>query len=125
MELLCTFYPVEGDLEAALEFYQDLGFRDIARPDKDTVLLSTGDSPYLEIMLLRHPVESQAGSGPVFRVDDAVAFHAAHPELNWRFRPVDLPMGKYALFIDAEGNPVRIADFSADSGRYARLFRQR
>lgn len=123
MELLCTMYPVETDLETTARFYLDLGFRDIARPDKDTVLLAGNDSPYVEIMLERHPIEAEAGSGPVFRIDDVVAFHAANPELDWRFPPVDLPTGKYALFCDAEGNPVRIADFSADSGRYAKLFR--
>ena len=123
MELLCTVYPVAEDLDTTAQFYLDMGFRDVARPDKDTVLLASGDSPYVEIMLERHPVEAAAGSGPVFRVADVTAFHADNPDLDWRFPPVDLPTGKYALFCDSEGNPVRLADFRNDSGRYARLFR--
>lgn len=124
MELLCTLFPVE-DLDAAASFYLDMGFRDIARPDQDTVLLGAPDSDYIEIMLERHPVESQAGSGPVFRVPDVEEFHTANPKLDWRFAPVELPTGKYALFCDNQGNPVRIADFRNDTGRYARLFRPR
>ncbi|HIV59052.1 MAG TPA: VOC family protein [Candidatus Stackebrandtia faecavium] len=124
MELLCTMYPVE-DLEAAAAFYLELGFKDIARPDVDTALMASPASNYVEIMLERHPVEMEAGSGPVFKVPDVATFHTEHPDLDWRFAPIDLPNGKYALFCDSQGNPVRLADFRNDSGRYARLFRPR
>jgi len=74
--------------------------------------------------LERHPVESAAGPGPIFRIQDVAAFCALHPELNWMFGPVRLPTGDYALFRDTTGNPVRLVDFSVDGGgRYARLFR--
>lgn len=122
MELICTVYPVD-DLEATAKQYLELGFKDVARPDQDTVLMSTDQSRYVEVMLERHPAESAAGAGPVFRMPDVAAFHEANPSLDWVFAPVELPTGGYAIFRDPSGNPVRIVDFSRDSGRYARLFR--
>lgn len=121
MELLCTLYPVD-DLDAAAAVYQAIGFRDVARPDQDTVLLAGPDSPYVDVMLERHPVESQAGAGPVFRIADVAGFIAAHSDLDWVFGPFRLPTGDYALFKDPSSNPVRLVDFSAES-RYASLFR--
>lgn len=122
MDLLCTVYPVE-DLEAAAAHYLDLGFRDIARPDHDTILLAAPDSSYIDLMLERHPVEAHFGSGPVFRVDDVAALHTDKPELDWFGPPVDIIVGKYGGFRDPDGNPMRVVDFSADSGRFASLFR--
>ncbi|GAA4904266.1 hypothetical protein GCM10023223_21130 [Stackebrandtia albiflava] len=117
-------YPVE-DIDAAADLYLKVGFRDVARPDHDTVLLAGPDSSHVEVMLERHPVESAAGAGPVFRIDDVARFHASYSDLDWMFGPVTLPTGGYALFRDPAGNPVRIVDFTADTGRYARLFRPR
>lgn len=122
MELLCTVYPVE-DLETAAAHYLGLGFRDIARPDHDTVLLAAQDSRYVDIMLERHPVEAHIGSGPVFRIDDVMAMQSGKPDLDWLGPPVDIPTGKYGVFRDPDGNPVRVVDFTADSGRFASLFR--
>jgi catechol 2,3-dioxygenase-like lactoylglutathione lyase family enzyme len=124
MELLCTVYPVT-DLEAAARFYLDLGFRDVARPDKETILLATNDSPYVEIMLENHPAEHGTRSGPVFRIEDVEKFFQSKPDFDWIFRPVEIVTGMYAAFRDADGNPIRVADFRNDSGRYARLFRPR
>lgn len=121
MQLVCSMYPVT-DLDAAVDLYLSIGFRNVARPDQDTVLLAGVDSPHVSIMLQRHPVEVHAGTGPVFRIDNVADFHRAHPELDWVFAPVPLPTGDYALFRDSERNPVRLVDFNADSGRYARLF---
>lgn len=121
MDLLCTMHPVT-DLEAAAEQYLSIGFHDVARPDQDTVLLSPQAGGYVEVMLERHPVESHAGIGPVFRIDDVEAFHADHSDLDWMFAPVDVVSGKYALFRDQDRNPIRVVDFR-DGGRFARLFR--
>ncbi|MEV0646971.1 hypothetical protein AB0I28_17070 [Phytomonospora sp. NPDC050363] len=123
MELLCAMYPVE-DLEAVAELYRGLGFKDVARPDEDTLLLSAGESGPVEIMLERHPLEMKAGPGPVFRVDDVTAFHADKTELTWLLPPTEIATGHYAVFADPARNPVRIIDFTRDSGRYARLFRR-
>lgn len=123
MELLCAMYPVE-DLDASAELFRRLGFRDIARPDEDTLLLSANESGLVEIMLERHPLEMKAGPGPVFRVDDVAAFHAGKPELAWLLPPTEIATGHYAVFADPAGNPVRLVDFTRDSGRYARLFRR-
>ena len=114
-------YPVT-DLDAAVDLYLSSGFRDVARPDQDTVLLAGVDSPHVSIMLERHPVEIQAGAGPVFRIDNVAEYHRSHPDLDWVFAPVPLPTGDYAMFLDHERNPVRLVDFRTDSGRYARLF---
>ncbi|HZE37531.1 MAG TPA: hypothetical protein VE172_01860 [Stackebrandtia sp.] len=115
-------YPVD-DVETAAACYLSLGFRDVARPDHDTVLLADNDSPYVDILLEQHPVESKAGSGPVFRIADVSEFHRENPSLRWMGPPVEIPPGKYGIFMDPAGNPVRVVDFTNDSGRYARLFR--
>ncbi|MFD0555951.1 hypothetical protein FB566_1169 [Stackebrandtia endophytica] len=121
MQLLCSIYPVT-DLDAAVDLYRSVGFQDVARPDQDTVLLAGGESSHVTVMLERHPVESQAGPGPVFRIANVESFRQDHPELDWVFGPVPLPTGGYGLFRDPEGNPIRVMDFGTDSGRYARLF---
>ncbi|WP_041625152.1 VOC family protein [Stackebrandtia nassauensis] len=114
-----------GDLETAAAHYLNLGFRDVARPDHDTILLAADESPYVDVMLERHPVEAHLGSGPVFRIEDVEGMHASQPDLNWVGQPVDIPTGKYAIFRDPDGNPIRVVDFTADSGRFASLFRPR
>ncbi|GLZ76421.1 hypothetical protein Afil01_12280 [Actinorhabdospora filicis] len=123
MELLCALYPAE-DIDAAAELYRGLGFRDIARPDEDTILMSANDDGHVEVMLERHPLERKAGPGPVFKVADVAAFHAERPALTWLLPPREIATGHYAVFADPAGNPVRIVDFTRDSGRYARLFRR-
>ncbi|GIG65821.1 VOC family protein [Phytomonospora endophytica] len=123
MELLCAMYPVE-DLDTVAEHYRALGFVDVARPDEDTLLLSSGEGP-VTVMLERHPLEMKAGPGPVFHIDDVAAFHAEKPELRWLLPPTEIATGHYAVFADPAGNPVRLVDFTRDSGRYARLFHRR
>lgn len=122
MELLCALYPAE-DIDAAAELYRGLGFRDVARPDEDTILMSANESGHVEMMLERHPLELKAGPGPVFKVPDVASFHAEKPDLTWLMAPREIATGHYAVFADPTGNPVRIVDFTRDNGRYARLFR--
>jgi hypothetical protein len=124
MELLCAVYPV-SDLETAAEQYRSIGFRDIARPDEDALLLSPNEAGHVEVMLIRHPMESKAGAGPVFKLPDVEAFHADNPGLPWLMPPRAIATGHYALYADPSGNPVRLVDFTRDSGRYARLFHRR
>lgn len=121
MELLCAMHPVE-DLDSAAEHYRRLGFRDVARPDEDTLLLAFGDGAPVTVMLERHPLELKAGAGPVFHVEDVAAFHLEQADLAWVLPPTEIATGHYAVFRDPAGNPVRLVDFTRDSGRYARLF---
>ena len=102
-----------------------LGWASVAalRAGYSVELLAGGDSPYVQIMLEQHPVESKAGAGPVFRVADVTAFATDNPGLTWLGTPVDIPPGKYGIFFDTAKNPVRVVDFTNDSGRYTRLFR--
>jgi hypothetical protein len=51
--------------------------------------------------------------GPVFAVDDARAFHAAHRDrLHYRFAPRPIPGGYWSAFEDPAGNVVYVTDQS-------------
>ncbi|TCO40576.1 hypothetical protein EV646_117117 [Kribbella antiqua] len=108
MKLLLELRPVEH-LDASVEYYRDLGLEPIAWPSDDTALLGPhGRRPTLA--LVRDPAECALGTGGVYDVGDVDTFFQNHPALDWLLSPADTPLGRYAVFSDRTGTPIRLLD---------------
>ena len=108
MKLLFELRPVEH-LDASVDYYRTLGLEPVAWPSDDTALLGPhGAQPTLA--LVRDPAEGALGTGGVYDVGDVDLFFDDHRGLDWLLSPADSPFGRYAVFADRTGAPIRLLD---------------
>jgi catechol 2,3-dioxygenase-like lactoylglutathione lyase family enzyme len=111
VRLAFVYCPV-NDVEAALRFYRDLlGFEVAWREGETTVGLRLPDTDVR--LMLDHDDAEDNRAGPVFLVTSVDAFWREHREtVRFIRQPVDIPGGRWAVFQDPSGHPVRILDES-------------
>ncbi|ADB31007.1 hypothetical protein Kfla_1913 [Kribbella flavida DSM 17836] len=109
MKLLFELRPVDH-LEASVDYYRELGLEPMAWPDDDTVLLAPLGAAEPTLALMRDPAEAALGTGGVYEVGDVDEYYADHPDLDWLVAPADSTLGRYAVFADRTGLPMRLLD---------------
>lgn len=112
MKLSFLYHPVI-DLKESLIFYRDvLGFEEAWREGNHTVALSI---PNTEQRIMLEADEQDLGAGGVFLVDSVDEFYKEHQsKVEFVKKPIDIPPGRYAIYLDDSGNPIRIIDFSKE-----------
>lgn len=105
MELKYLHVPVT-DMAAAVAFYAEtLGMEEAWREGEGTVAFwAPGRS--VQMML----VQGGHASGPMYLVDDAVAWAAAHDHVPVRVPRYDIPGGSVAGYGDPNGNVFYVYD---------------
>ena len=113
MKLMYLHYPVQ-DMEKSLEFYRDiLGFQESWRLGNQTVAFKI---PNCEQEIMLDQDENDIGAGGVFLVDSVEEYYKEYKsKVEFVIGPIDIPPGKYAVFIDNSGNRIRILDFSKEN----------
>lgn len=113
MKLCFLYHPVKN-LKESLSFYRDvLGFEEAWREGEHTIALTI---PNTEQRIMLEADEHEIGAGGIFLVDNVDEFFKENQsKLNFIKTPVDIPPGRYAIFIDDSGNPIRILDFSKEN----------
>jgi len=106
---LAFLYQPVADLKQALAFYRDdLGFEVAWREGETTAGLKL---PGTDVRLMLDVDDGLPG--PVFQVESVDAFYDQHQaRYPWTQTPVDVPGGRWAIFVDPEGKPVRLLDES-------------
>ena len=105
MELKYLHVPV-ADLAATVAFYADvLGLEEAWREGEDTVAFWVPDRS-VQLML----VEGGHATGPMYLVDDAAAWAAAHADVPVRVPRYDIPGGSVAGYGDPGGNVFYVYD---------------
>jgi catechol 2,3-dioxygenase-like lactoylglutathione lyase family enzyme len=111
MKLIFHSQPVK-EMKKAVSFYRDvLGMEEAWREGDHTVAFKTNSDTQI---LLEDDVEEHSyGPGSVFLVDSVDEFYQENnTSLNFVKEPSDIPPGRYAIFSDDSGNPIRIIDMS-------------
>lgn len=121
--LAFMMHPVE-DLNTALRMYcDDLGFREILRPDDATVLLAEAHSGQPTIMLEDDPFERRLGPGGVFLVPSLESWWRQKPgRLTPLLDPTDIPVGQYGVVSRPGGYALRLFDLTNATDAVRRLF---
>lgn len=105
MKLTFVYAPVP-ELAPALAYYRDtLGLDEAWREGDDTVAFVLPDSD-VQIMV---SVDTDP-AGPMYLVDDAAAWVAAHPELTPESEVIDIPDGAVVRYADPAGNAFYVFD---------------
>lgn len=104
-------YPV-SDLKESIAYYRDnFGFEEAWREGELTAALKL-EGTNVNLMLDQ---EDDGGPGGVFLVDSVDAFYEAHKDrVQFVREPFDIPPGRYAMFKDNSGNPVRLIDMTKE-----------
>jgi catechol 2,3-dioxygenase-like lactoylglutathione lyase family enzyme len=93
MQLTFQFQPVT-DLAAAATFYRELGWEEAWREGETTIAFQM---PGVETQLM---LDNDAGwsttAGPMYLVDDLLAWLEAHPELPVAIETSEIPGGRVA-----------------------------
>jgi catechol 2,3-dioxygenase-like lactoylglutathione lyase family enzyme len=112
MKLVFLFHPVKN-LKESLAFYRDtLGFEEAWREGEHTVALSLPNS---DVRLMIEDDELELSAGGIFLVDSVDNFFNENKNiLEFVKEPIDIPPGRYAIYKDNSGNPLRIIDFSKE-----------
>lgn len=110
MKLSYLYVPVP-DLPSAVAFYRDqLGLQESWREGESTVAFATPDGS-VELM-----VDTEGyPPGPMYQVDDVVAWQAAHEAVPVRVPRYEIPGGSVAGFEDPGGNVFYVFDQPAAS----------
>ncbi|MGJ9458353.1 MULTISPECIES: VOC family protein [Oceanobacillus] len=110
MKLLFLCHPVEN-IKESTAFYRDtLGFKEAWREGDHTVTFQLPDS---EVRLMIEDDENDLLPGGVFLVGNVDDFYNRNKEkLDFIKSPIDIPPGRYAIYKDISGNPIRILDFT-------------
>lgn len=110
MKLVFLCHPVDN-IKESLAYYRDtLGFEEAWREGEHTVALQIPDS---EVRLLIEDDEKELGAGGIFLVESVDSFfNEKNDALEFVKEPIDIPPGRYAIYKDTSGNPIRIIDFS-------------
>lgn len=108
MELTFLYVPV-SDLSAAVAFYGDtLGLEQVWRQGDSTVAFWAPDR---SVQLM---VDTEGWPpGPMYLVDDAAGWAAAHQQLPVRVPRYDIPGGAVVGFEDPSGNAFYVFDQQA------------
>ncbi|WP_137789408.1 VOC family protein [Bacillus sp. E(2018)] len=111
MKLVFHSQPVK-DMKKAIIFYRDiLGMDEAWREGNHTVSLKTDTDT--QILLEDDEVERDFGPGSVFLVDSVDEYFKENQSaLLFVKEPCNIPPGRYAIFTDDSGNPIRIIDMS-------------
>lgn len=111
MKLVFHSQPVK-DMKKAVIFYRDiLGMEEAWREGDHTVSFKTNTET--QILLEDDEFEREFGPGSVFLVDSVDEFFKENQNsLRFVKEPCDIPPGRYAIFTDDSGNPIRIIDIS-------------
>ncbi|MDM5316197.1 VOC family protein [Fictibacillus sp. b24] len=114
MKLVFHSQPVK-DMKKAVIFYRDvLGMEEAWREGDHTVAFKTNADT--QILLEDDNGEHVYGPGSVFLVDSVDKyFNENNQTLSFVKEPCDIPPGRYAIFSDDSGNPIRIIDMSKRS----------
>jgi predicted enzyme related to lactoylglutathione lyase len=111
MKLVFHSQPVK-EMKKAVFFYRDvLGMEEAWREGDHTVAFKTNSDTQI---LLEDDVEEHSyGPGSVFLVDSVDEYYQENnASLNFVKEPSDIPPGRYAIFSDDSGNPIRLIDMS-------------
>jgi catechol 2,3-dioxygenase-like lactoylglutathione lyase family enzyme len=107
MKLAFLFHPVK-DLHESQQYYEGLGMTEAWREGNQVLGMSMKDC---EVQLMIEEDEHDLGPGGVFLVDSVDDFYHEHEgKLNFVKLPCTIPPGRYAIYRDATGNPIRIID---------------
>ena len=111
MKLAFVYYPVK-DLPGALEFYRDVLGLEVAWRMGEAIGLNIPDSQ-AGVLIDSYEPNGPRRAGAVFEVDSVDAFwEEHHTRLRFVQEPMDVPGGRWAIFLDPSGNEVRITDES-------------
>jgi catechol 2,3-dioxygenase-like lactoylglutathione lyase family enzyme len=110
MKLVFLYQPVKN-LKESLTFYREvLGFEEAWREGEHTAALKLPDT---DVRLMIEDEDEGLPSGGVFLVDSVDTFFNEHKDqLEFLRQPCDIPPGRYAIYADNAGNPIRILDFT-------------
>ncbi|MEH7223441.1 VOC family protein [Bacillus sp. JJ1566] len=112
MKLLFLYHPVKN-LKESLTFYREnLGFEEAWREGEHTAAIYL---PNTDIRLMIEDEDEGLSAGGVFLVDSVDEFYNKNKD-NLKFvrEPHDIPPGRYAIYLDNSGNPIRILDFTKE-----------
>ncbi|WML56492.1 VOC family protein [Neobacillus sp. PS2-9] len=114
MKLTFLFHPVKN-LKDSIEFYRDtLGFEESWREGEHTAALKLPGSD-VQLMLEDEDENDGLPAGGIFLVESVDQYYAENNgKLVFIKEPIDIPPGRYAIYQDNSGNPIRILDFSKD-----------
>lgn len=112
MKLAFMYYPVK-DLKETLQFYREvLGFEEAWREGEHTAALKLPDS---DVRIMIEDEDEGLPAGGVFLLESVDAFFEENKQkVKFVKEPYDIPPGRYAIFTDNSGNPIRILDFSKE-----------
>ncbi|MFD1019172.1 VOC family protein [Thalassobacillus hwangdonensis] len=112
MKLAFLMHPVK-EMKASLKFYREnLGLEEAWREGDHTVALKL---PGTEVQMMLEDEDEGLPGGGVFIVDSVDSFYEQKKELlKFVKDPVDIPPGRYAIYQDDAGNPIRIIDMTKE-----------
>lgn len=112
MKLAFLYHPVK-DLKAAVAYYRDvLGYEEAWREGEHTAALKL---PGTDVQLMIEDEDEGLPAGGMFVVDSVDEFYENNKDkVDFVKDPCDIPPGRYAIFQDISGNPVRILDLSKE-----------
>ncbi|MFT4414301.1 VOC family protein [Fredinandcohnia humi] len=110
MKLLFLYYPVKN-VDESLAYYRDvLGFEESWREGEHTAALHL---PGTDVRLMIEDENEGYSAGGMFLIDSVDVFYNENKDkLNFVKGPEDIPPGRYAIYLDNAGNPIRILDFT-------------
>lgn len=112
MKLVFLYHPVKNLKESVTFYRENLGFEEAWREGNHTVALKLPDS---DIQLMIEDDEDNLTAGGVFLVNSVDEFvNENKDKLRFVKQPIDIPPGRYAIYEDHSGNPIRIIDFSKE-----------
>ena len=113
MKLSFLCHPTK-DLKSSLSFYREqLGLEEAWREGTHTVALKLEGINEVQLMI---EIDEDVPAGGVFIVDDVNKFYEEKQKtLDFIKEPCDIPPGRYAIFNDIDGNPLRIIDMTNET----------
>lgn len=113
MKLRFLFHPVSNAIEAARFYREQFGWNELWRESDLTICV---DIPGSEVGLVLDQDGYGVTTSGFFEVPSVDEFYNEYKAVvEFIVEPKDIPPGKYAIFQDPDGNPVRIFDTSKDN----------
>lgn len=100
-------------MKEAVTYYRDvLGYEEAWREGEHTVALRL---PGTDVQLMIEDDDEGLSAGGMFVVDSVDAFYEDNKgTVDFVKDPCDIPPGRYAIFQDISGNPIRILDLTRE-----------